>query len=191
MMQNVFESITGTGGLAPPHSTIDSVFLFLKHENTTLGDQDLQIREPRYFTAAEYFIPFKENIEASRDQFSLTSGGQDLVRKLREASGLTWEFIATLFSVSRRAVHNWESGKSMSSSHQEKLGRILACLEKVPSNNPSIVRKLLLAPISGVLPFDLLKEEKFDVFSKLNFGFGGHPKCTTCGHLKMHHFKMA
>src|SRR6266542_2454198 len=41
------------------------------------------------------------------------------VRHLYEASGLTWEQLARLFGVSRRAVHNWANGGRMTARHVE------------------------------------------------------------------------
>jgi DNA-binding transcriptional regulator YiaG len=43
---------------------------------------------------------------------------QQAVNELRKLSGLTWEQLATLFNVSRRSVHFWASGQSLTSANE-------------------------------------------------------------------------
>ena len=45
----------------------------------------------------------------------------DSIRSIYERSGLTWEQLARLFGVSRRAVHSWASGSRVSARHLEAI----------------------------------------------------------------------
>lgn len=68
------------------------------------------------------------------------------VRILRDISGLTWEQLAKLFSVSRRAVHLWATGKTMNAGHQELLSDLLRIVRALPGNSPAERRLALLRP---------------------------------------------
>lgn len=82
----------------------------------------------------------------------VTDGTQDepvadtslAVRDLHEMSGLTWEQIARLFGVSRRAVHAWANGSRMSASNLETLEELRTLVETVPASNVEERRTLLL-----------------------------------------------
>src|SRR5262245_8901698 len=41
------------------------------------------------------------------------------VMEIRRRSGLTWEELGDLFGVSRRSVHHWASGKTVSPRHDQ------------------------------------------------------------------------
>jgi len=85
--------------------------------------------------------------------------------ELRRLTGLTWEKIADLFGVSRRAVHFWASGKPMDAPHQEHLQRSLGCIKVVDRGNAPANREALFAANTvGVAPFDLLESRKYQEF---------------------------
>jgi DNA-binding transcriptional regulator YiaG len=85
-----------------------------------------------------------------------TSAGA-AIGELRRVSGLTWEQLARLFSVSRRALHFWASGRAMTPSNEEHLQRLLAVVRKIDRGSASENRGLLLGVREdGSLPFDLL-----------------------------------
>lgn len=65
---------------------------------------------------------------------------------LRNLSGLTWEQLAKLFGVSRRAVHLWASGGRMNSYHAELLGRVLSSVSMIEADTPTQRREVILAP---------------------------------------------
>lgn len=59
----------------------------------------------------------------------------ELVSCLHERSGLTWEQLAKLLGVSRRSVHMWAAGSSVTSVHRavmERLGKLLDDLDLPP-----------------------------------------------------------
>ena len=87
---------------------------------------------------------------------SITSDA--LVRRVREAAGLTWDQLARVFGVSRRSVHNWSSGEKMSAHNLELLGRLYTLVTSLGSN-PDEVRVALFAPdSSGESPIDVFRQ---------------------------------
>lgn len=84
----------------------------------------------------------------------------ELVRRLRNSSGLTWDQLARLFGVSRRALHLWASGGRMNAANHEQLARLLALIDALPGDTPEQRRAALLAPRrSGQSLFDELRGE--------------------------------
>jgi DNA-binding transcriptional regulator YiaG len=76
---------------------------------------------------------------------------------LRRLTGLTWDQLARMFSVSRRSLHFWASGKPMAPSNEERLQRVLAVLRKIDRGAASANRTALLGVHEdGTIPFDLL-----------------------------------
>lgn len=96
---------------------------------------------------------------------SVHAGGA--IAELRRSSGLTWDQLARLFDVSRRALHFWASGKPMTASNEEHLQRLIALVRSIDRGSASANRVALLTPIEGVLPFDLLVRRDYDRASKL------------------------
>jgi DNA-binding transcriptional regulator YiaG len=79
------------------------------------------------------------------------------IAELRRLSGLTWDQLARVFHVSRRALHFWASGKPMAPSNEEHLHRLVSVLRKIDRGSASANRAALLdARADGSLPFDLL-----------------------------------
>jgi DNA-binding transcriptional regulator YiaG len=85
------------------------------------------------------------------------------IGELRRLSGLTWDQLARIFSVSRRSLHFWASGKPMAPSNEEHLQRVLAVVRKIDRGSASANRAALLAGReNGLLPFDLLVAKEYD-----------------------------
>lgn len=79
------------------------------------------------------------------------------IGELRRLSGLTWDQLARVFSVSRRSLHFWASGKPMAPSNEEHLQRVLAVVRKIDRGSASVNRTALLGVRDdGSIPFDLL-----------------------------------
>jgi len=82
----------------------------------------------------------------------------ELVRALRDQSGLTWDQISRLFGVSRRAVHLWVSGGRMNAANQELLSELISLISKLPGTSPSEKRASLLQPTEyGYSLFDKIR----------------------------------
>jgi transcriptional regulator with XRE-family HTH domain len=85
----------------------------------------------------------------------------DLVRKLLKESGLTWDQIARLFGVSRRAVYLWASGGRLNSANQELLTELLQRVEELPGGTPEEKRRGLLQPQDhGISIFDEIRSRR-------------------------------
>jgi DNA-binding XRE family transcriptional regulator len=96
------------------------------------------------------------------------------ISELRRRSGLTWDQLAHIFSVSRRSLHFWASGQAMSSSNEERLQRVLATMRQIDRGSASENRAALLRPTpDGALPFDLLVAGEYaQALSALGSGAG-------------------
>lgn len=73
----------------------------------------------------------------------------ELVKELKELSGLTIDQIGRIFGVSRRSVHNWMKGSRMSSPNEERLAELLAQVRDLPSDTPEGRRRILLSSKNG------------------------------------------
>lgn len=75
------------------------------------------------------------------------TGSRDLaasVRSLHARSGLSWEQLAKLFGVSRRAVHKWAAGGAMNTGNAARLAELHAAVDPL-GDEPSVVRARLVA----------------------------------------------
>ncbi len=85
------------------------------------------------------------------------------IGELRRLSGLTWDQLARMFSVSRRSLHFWASGKPMAPSNEEHLQRVLAVLRKIDRGAATANRTALLSVREdGTIPFDLLVNGEYE-----------------------------
>ena len=97
------------------------------------------------------------------DQTHVDNSSAKLIGELRQISGLTWQHLARLFGVDRRAVHFWASGRPLSDSNAEHLARVLAFLRFVDRGDPARMRQWLLAPSpDGELALDLLASRRYE-----------------------------
>jgi DNA-binding transcriptional regulator YiaG len=80
------------------------------------------------------------------------------VLEIRFISGLTWGELAELFSVSRRAVHNWANGDAMKPDNILLVRNMLTYMQLLRRASSAETRLALLAERpSGERPIDLLK----------------------------------
>lgn len=87
----------------------------------------------------------------------------EAVLEIRRRSGLTWEELGDLFDVSRRSVHHWASGKTVSADHEKVIRRTLAILCRLDRGDSIATRALLLTPdAEGVSILGLLKAGSFE-----------------------------
>jgi DNA-binding transcriptional regulator YiaG len=92
----------------------------------------------------------------------------ELVRDLWERSGLTWDQLARLFGVSRRAVHAWATGARPNAYHQELLSELTQIVTTIETGDPRRNRELLLAPRSERLSlFDEVRARHADQTSDI------------------------
>lgn len=67
-----------------------------------------------------------ERVTSSRHQ-------ENVLDRIKHASGLTWEQIARLMGVQRRSIHNWLNGSTISADHEERLHALEAVVEVASS----------------------------------------------------------
>lgn len=84
----------------------------------------------------------------------------DSVKRIRADSGLTWDQLARLFGVSRRAVHHWASGGRMNAVNEEHLNEIQEVIRGLPGKSPEDRRSLILASSEGTSIFEQLKSKR-------------------------------
>ena len=89
------------------------------------------------------------------------------VSELRRTSGLTWDQLAQLFTVSRRSVHFWASGKPLNSAHEESLFKILEVVRWADRGDARSNRSAMFEVCDDNTPFDLLAAGKFDTAKNL------------------------
>jgi transcriptional regulator with XRE-family HTH domain len=97
------------------------------------------------FTA---LYPPQTNAGASASEPSPPSAG-DVLAELRRLSGLSWEQLARMLGVSRRALHFWASGKAMARSNEEHLQRVLAVVRTIDRGSTAATRAALLAALDN------------------------------------------
>lgn len=116
-------------------------------------------------TSTAYALPQDIVNRSARSLEQTTAGAVALGEKpagadigeLRRLSGLTWDQLARIFKVSRRSLHFWASGKSMSPSNEEHLQRVLAVVRRIDTGSSSANRTALLAVREdGSILFDYL-----------------------------------
>lgn len=108
--------------------------------------------------------------------------GIQVVRELRQLSGLTWQKAAELVGVSAKTLHNWAAGEKIAEKNFRKLGDILAILRFVDRGYGEANRDLLLsASLEGVTLFSLIRSGDFDrVKAEAGRGAGRiHPTSST------------
>ena len=144
----------------------------LTHETTSGAWRDTDIQEPSYLLLLQPFqhvTTIHKWEHYRRAENCLTGSGLKLnsdetstIRDLRNISGLTWELLAKLFGVSRRALHLWDNGSQKNDEHEYKLGRTMKAVKSLNRGDVAENRRLLLTTINGQIPFDLLKEGQFN-----------------------------
>lgn len=101
--------------------------------------------------------------------------GEEAIGELRRLSGLTWEQLAELFGVSRRALHFWASGRPMASHNAEHLRRSLAVVRMLDRGSAAENRALLLGYANnGVRAAEMLANGEYEQVIELLGPGRGH-----------------
>jgi len=138
--------------VAPPTIALFSLITGIGATGADAEPSELEreVRRAEGMTSSGVFVPAA----------SASSAGLAEVRRL---SGLTWEQLARLFGVSRRALHFWASGRPMTAGHEERLQRTLGALRAIDRGTASANRVLLLTVTqSGESAFDMLVDGHFE-----------------------------
>lgn len=101
------------------------------------------------------------------------------IMEIRRLSGLTWEELGDLFNVSRRSIHHWASGKSVTAKHERMIHRMIAAVRHLDRGDQIDTRALLLSvdQAAGVSTLDLLREGRFaEAMGRVESGWAPAPR---------------
>jgi hypothetical protein len=87
---------------------------------------------------------------------------RDAIFELRRLTGLTWEDLAHLMSVTRRTLHLWSNGQPINTPNEKRLRDLLSALRTLDQGTARENRALLMSPLpGGGVVSDLLREGRF------------------------------
>jgi hypothetical protein len=88
---------------------------------------------------------------------------RDAIFELRRLTGLTWEELAGLLSVTRRSLHLWANGGPINAPNEKHVRDLLITMQKLDRGTAQENRGLLLAPLpGGGIVSDLLRTQQFE-----------------------------
>ena len=91
----------------------------------------------------------------------------EAIHEIRRLSGLTWDELADLFAVSRRSLHHWANGKTLTVRHEQQIRKVLTVLRLHTDGSARNLRAWLVsADSSGLSALDRLKEGAFDTLMR-------------------------
>ena len=73
----------------------------------------------------------------------------EAIFEMRRISGLTWDELASLFGVTRRAIHHWANGNSLKPDNIRQVHDALRVLRTIARTSAEQTRALLLAPLAA------------------------------------------
>lgn len=79
---------------------------------------------------------------------------------IRRVTGFTWEELASHFGVTRRAVHDWASGKQLSRKNEDAVRAFLERVRELDTGSPAATRALLAASATGQVAQPLFQPER-------------------------------
>lgn len=86
----------------------------------------------------------------------------ELVRELRQLSGLTWHHLADMIGVSAKTLHNWAAGKPMDEKNLRRVGEVISVLRFIDQGGAEANRALLLnESVEGQPLLNLVKAGEF------------------------------
>lgn len=93
------------------------------------------------------------------------------VLELRRLSGLTWDQLGKLLNVSRRSVHAWSNGQTLSDENEAHLRRVLDVVRTADRGLSRFNRAALLNVVDGRTVLDLLANGAYeDALERLGIG---------------------
>ncbi len=110
---------------------------------------------------------------ASRTKAPARQTTGEAILEIRCRSGLTWELLSKLFSVSRRTVHHWANGKAPSTQHERDIRETLDAIRHLDEGNRRATRDRLLTSVHGSSLFDWLADRRYTEVMLQAAGAGG------------------
>ncbi len=94
---------------------------------------------------------------------------RDAIFELKRLSGLTWEELAGLLSVTRRSLHLWANGGRINAPNERRVRDLLVTMRELDRGTARENRALLLTPLQDrdMTVGELLQGQHFDAALKL------------------------
>jgi len=100
--------------------------------------------------------------DAGRHGLEETSQAQQLIREIREISGLTWTQLALVFDVDRRSLHFWTNGAAPTEHNATRLRHVAEVIRLHDQGNPKLTKKALTSSSSdGQSVVDMLALQRY------------------------------
>lgn len=88
---------------------------------------------------------------------------RDAIFELRRLTGLTWDELANLLSVTRRSLHLWANGHPINALNETRVRDMVSTMRTIDRGTARENRALLMSPrLEGGVFSDLLREGHFD-----------------------------
>jgi hypothetical protein len=116
------------------------------------------VHAPEAADAGWTTIPVRASSTSNTSRSALTLA--DRVQQLKDESGLSWTQVASLFGVTRRAVHFWVRGGNITDEHVVRLERLQSATSAIAMSSPRETRaRMLSLDMSGASIFGRLLAE--------------------------------
>lgn len=144
----VGERTSACGAMIPYHQPLSVVGNFFPRESTqSRGSLPLQWRPTASTSSVRAAI----------------LAPAEAIAEIRRLTSLTWDQLAKIFGVTRRAIHFWASGKRLTSDHTEKLARVGSVIRRIDRGSCEENTAVLLSPVEqGILVIDLLGDGRYE-----------------------------
>ncbi len=107
--------------------------------------------------------PWRESTNSGWSSIEERMTQGDKICEIRRIGGLDWDQIAEIFTVSRRDIHSWVSGRPMSDADKNHLDRLYDMIRHVYRGSPGKTRLALTTRLAdGNTPCDLLRKGFFE-----------------------------
>jgi len=130
----------------------DNVLQILEWPPASRGEQDTsntvreRCREPYEHTGVGLVV-FKQAVVATIAGAPASFRARDAIFELKRLSGLTWEELATMLSVTRRSLHLWANGGSINTLNERHVRDLLMAMRELDRGIARENRAVLLTPL--------------------------------------------
>jgi hypothetical protein len=147
-----------------------NVVVILSHRSAVAGEQEDTTntarelcREPYEHTGVGWAV-FKAHVTTSIASAPRGFRARDAIFELKRLTGLTWEELATLLSVTRRSLHLWANGRAINTVNERHVRDLLMTMRDLDRGTARENRALLLAPLrdGDMTVGDLLRDREFN-----------------------------
>lgn len=157
-----------TGEVARSYKPPRNVVVIFECRPVSAGEQDTSntaresCREAYEHTGVGLAV-FKHPVVAGIAAAPRGFRARDAIFELKWLSGLTWEELATLLSVTRRSLHLWANGGPINTLNEKHVRDLLVAMRELDQGTARENRALLLAPLrdGDIAVGDLLRSRHF------------------------------